>query len=256
MNTKSDHIWMAYLDNELDAAEISEFEDQASSEDIKRLEKEKKLETEISSNLAEVKCPEDVWKDIISDIDRIDNKRTMRLRFAFAAGIAALFVLSSVIVYDAVTRNDYPVLKQVTTLAALNQEVDISGDDLSRVESLLKSYGFDLKILPDPEKGHKIELLGAYPFKCCPEVKVVALCFSCCGEPVRLVVMNDGTDFVKDCECKCDEGKIQKLIKKGPYRIAVIGKHPADELLNLLVPNQENLNSSNDFNYNGKLVLK
>ena len=240
MNKKSDEMWMAYIDSELSASEMTEFDAALSSQERQRLLAELKFETALGRKLDGIKCPEQLWEKVkknISVLEKEKNRKSIPISYrklltivsTLAASILLIFALTFYLL-----KSEVDVLSIPTTVKTLTREVNTIGNK-QNVQQLLTKSGIPLKFQGIPkDMHHDLKLLGAYETTV-DGVKAVAVCFDCCGKPLRVVINNRKTSLAKKIINKCKGGDIQKIKCVNNTQIAVIGTHPGDEVLSLFI---------------------
>ena len=126
------------------------------------------------------------------------------------------------------TRGSSEHFNQVTTVAALNSQVS-----QIPVNKLLEGNSIALALAAvSPDSMHKIEILGGHNCEINGEM-VTVVNFSCCGEPLRVLVATIGGNASKAMLRGKNFKNIQIMNKRGDYQLALIGKHPGQEVLTL-----------------------
>lgn len=243
MNKQNDeHMWSAYLDGELSAADASAYDARLTEAERNRVQAEMRLESAVSDALREESaCPLDVWRRIAQDVHCAARKRG-RWRaaaahwgvpaFAAAAGIFVAFAL-----YFPTGPNSLPPFLE---LAAANapevRQVSSAELDRAMVEDLLRQTGVDLSLAPNIELSHhRMQFVeaskGVYGDR-----NYVRLLFVCCGRPVKIIITPQDTPAAAAIEKAFAEGEFSGDTRRtGGCIIAAVGdaRH-APEVLQLI----------------------
>jgi hypothetical protein len=241
--------WMAYMDGQMSASEALEFERSLSPEDKKRLDEEVRLESAICERIAgDECCPEALWNalkaELTDEAPKIHRLQVWQRRFVGLAASIAI-VMTSVFVYNEVR----PDSQTVTAASSL----EISEDSLEEfarhtavpgtreaTQQFLDSHNIPLQLVNMSNAGldphHPVKLLGAC-MGSCPKGSILELRISCCGKPIKLLVIKKSAgseNFVRRAS-RC--GKVKESREVGGVMLALVGDvHGHVDLMNLLQP--------------------
>jgi hypothetical protein len=243
-NQDPDALWVAYLDGQMSAAEATAFDSSLSPADRERLAAELRLEAGIAERLAQGPgCPEALWRRLQLDVR---NRRPRRRRWplAAAATLAAGIAVAAAISLGGLTggqpaQADPPVLAiNDATLEAFAAHA-LTPATRADTERYLLDHGIHLALADyrdaNPQSRHEVRLLGACKGNC-KFGSLFEVLYSCCGQPVKIAVArkdSGGARMIAKAR-KC--GEVQAIEEIGEYVVAVIGKHPAPDLVKVLQP--------------------
>ncbi|MBI2440163.1 MAG: hypothetical protein HYV35_02210 [Lentisphaerae bacterium] len=244
MNTNGENLWSAYLDGEMSAAEAADFDKSLSPADRERFSTEMRFERSLAGVLINnVECPQNLWKRIETDISRRREgrfrPRILTGRAALAIAAAAAILVGGVILHlnRRPPRNIFTVPASVAALAA---EAEAPAD-LEQVRNFLAQHGFNIALhsvatMQEP-RGHKIVMLGARATRRAGDL-TVELLYECCGEPVRVIIAREDSQTAHGIRLAQAHGAVQAARNIGGYRAAVVSRHAAGQLLDLLAESE------------------
>ena len=231
MKTQTDNLIMGYIDGELSPSEVAEMDRHFTDSERVRMQKEIQFESKLFERLGTKLCPDELWNKTLKILHSEDDSSSSRaniIKFVNRPVVWLALAASIAIMLGAfqMTRDSYELFDQVTTVAALNSEVS-----QIPIEKLLADNNIALTLAAlSPDSHHAIEILGGYNCKISGE-HVTVVNFSCCGEPLRVLVAAVGGKASKTILKNFEN--IQIMDKRGNYQLALIGKHPGQEVLSL-----------------------
>ena len=235
MKKVDDRLLSAYLDNELTVSEVEELEKQLSSDELKHLVNEKKLESSIGTLLKDApKCPDVLWGDIMDQVEEKPAKEKKKKPIMFGVIFAAA---ASIFIYVGIGSTNYPVwVPQSVTELAQKSKIEV---DRSSVNRFIAEHGVKLKLgdFPKTHHGNPVNLLGASVESMAGD-DVVTLYFACCGEPVKIfLIPNDSSadKFMQEQQASGVDGIVEN-VARGEYRVAVVSSHNASDLVGSILP--------------------
>jgi hypothetical protein len=241
-------MWLAYLDGELSAAEVAEFDQSLSQAEKDRLGAEIRFERGVAEALARgVACPDDVWKRTRVAVERrqagiIEALRAPKWMYALTAVAAALAIVMTSIVFRMYTQPPSVLILSEASVLQLSEKSDFRGDTVEEVNTYLKEHGFDIVLTSlDTESGvrhHDRDFLGVHTAKNHGE-DVVEMLFACCGKPIKVVIARAGSRTAREMGSYLADGKIQASRPVGEYVAAVVGRHKAVGLLDFLAETED-----------------
>lgn len=254
-NENLDHekLRQAYLDGELSASEISAFEKQLGPGERDELAAEKRLECALADRLGQpVKCPELVWRRTQAKLGGYRGVADRYRRFAWGAiSLAAAASLAFLVSYLAPALVDNG--REVEASPALVLRSD-SVEDFQRssmtepghkaAAHFLRNHGIDLQVdseevLPMAAIHHDIWILGARMDRA-GQGEAGVILFACCGYPMKITVAERGTPAAKAIgSAAARNSQIQATRLVGGYIAAVVGDHPAHNLLDIFAGQRE-----------------
>ncbi len=250
-NNEKEALWMAYLDGQMTASESSAFDSSLTPEDRERLAAEMRLEAGLAERLCQCPaCPEALWKRLELQMNNgAARRRRTSLTFAAAAAVALVIgtawfggiasglfpgkydntvgAVSGLAIPDetpeafaAHAETPAPATREATEKFLLDNNIHLAINDYHEV---------------NPKSRHDVRLVGACKGNC-PERTLYEVLFTCCGQPVKIVIAKKGTggDKMIGKARKC--GEIQDMVGMGEYTVAVVGKHPAPDLIDVIRP--------------------
>ncbi len=231
MKKIDDRLWSAYLDGELSVTEVENLEAGLTADELEHLRKEKVFDQKISERLnGEATCPDKLWNSLRHDIE---NDKKSPKKFIYLSAVAALAACISL--FFIISGKDYGA-KVPDTVAEL-EKLKETTSELDSVNMFLKEKKIDLQLLSLAEGHHNKRIIGAAVEDVAGE-EVVTLMFECCGRPVKVYVLlrDSAAEHViqqADAEWK---GGVRAQAKKGNYRLALVSKHGAADILDAIVP--------------------
>jgi len=229
MNRLDNQKIISYLDRELTLEESAAFEKTASSGTLDMFQREWALGAGLAERLNGPDCPQALWKSLRQQLKA--EKETVSSRMLWFPAKSRLWIPLAASLFIMVglyfSTGNHGFLQPVSTVAALEGEARL-GDPAER----LAGSGFNLQVLPDPDGGHAVSVLGAYTETLAGE-PVVVVCVNCCGEPLRVLLSRKGSRSSGKILSKKYRESLQSVIWRGEYQLTVIGEHPAAEVLDL-----------------------
>jgi anti-sigma factor RsiW len=250
MSAHRDELWSAYLDGELSAAEASEFDQSLTPDERERLNAELRVEHALSDALARGgECPDATWSRVKLEMENAGapQKRLGRrlVRGMAAAGtLAALLLLTFGLLQYAGHRISQAAFLQVAeaSVAELAESADMRTNDPARAEQYLQERGFDINVPAISGESNSYHydtgLVGVREtsFRGDPAAELL---FKCCNHPLKIVMARRGTRAAEamraTAESPTRNDEVQAVSMVGDYVAAVVGKHRAPHLLDLLV---------------------
>ncbi len=251
MKQDKEKLSQAYLDGELSASEISEFERILTPEERRQLAGEMQFERALGERLAhDAECPELVWR-------RVRQAHGLRPGFAqrhrrIGWGIASLAAAASIAFLASVYG---PSLVRITpggetdseavVLAAETveqlQAASMTEPGRDAVQEFLRNAGITLEVdsveaLPMGAIHHDIAIIGARKDPAGRDA-VHELLFACCGYPVKVIVARCGSHAAETIgHAAALEGQVQATRRVAGYLAAVVGNHEARDLIDIFAP--------------------
>lgn len=236
----SDALWGAYLDGQMSAAEASAFDAALDPPTRDRLAAELRLEAGIADRLCQgTGCPEALWRRVQLDIRNRNPWRRRAVAGLAALAAAAVVVVAGWYAAEAPAPAEAPVLAiNAATLEAFAAHARTPAT-LADTERYLLDHGIHLALADyretNPGSHHTVRLLGACKGNC-KMGSLFEVLYDCCGHPVKIAVARKGSGgammIAKARRC----GEVQAIEEIGDYVVAVIGKHPAPDLVKVLRP--------------------
>ncbi|MBI2437500.1 MAG: hypothetical protein HYV36_01625 [Lentisphaerae bacterium] len=247
MNTNPENLWSAYLDGEMSAAEAADFDKSLSPADRERFSAEIRFERSLAGVLINnVECPQNLWKRVEADISR---RREGRFRPRILTGRAALAIAAAAAILIGgfllhVHRRQAPMnmFTVPSSVAALAAEAEAPAD-LEQVRNFLAQHGFNIALHPvttmQEPRGHKTVLIGARATRR-DEDWTVELLYECCGEPVKVIIAREDSKTAEAIrrQSLSSNSAVQAARNIGGYRAAVVSRHKAGRILELLAEPQ------------------
>jgi anti-sigma factor RsiW len=251
MKQDKEKLSQAYLDGELSASEISEFERILSAEERDRLAGEIRFERALGERLAhDAECPDAVWR-------RVEQIHGLRPRFAqrhrrIGWGIASLAAAACIGFFAAVYG---PGLVRITPGIEMDSEAVVLAAETveelqaasmtqpgrDAVQQFLRNAGITLEVdsveaLPMGALHHDIAIIGARKDPAGRDA-VYELLFACCGYPVKVVVARCGSHAAETIgRAAAVDGQVQATRRVAGYLAAVVGNHEARDLIDIFAP--------------------
>lgn len=248
-DNENEALWMAYLDGQMTASEASAFDAGLSPEMQERLAAEMRLEAGLAERLCgDTQCPEALWKRLQLEMNNGPARRR-RLPFTFAAAAAVCLVVGAAWSGGVLPRvfpgfsDNIAEAGPVLAIPDETLEAYASHAETAATRESIERFLLDNNIhlaLNDvhamhPDSRHDVKLVGACTGKC-KEKTLYEVMFTCCGQPVKIAIAKQGTSGAEMIakSRKCHE--VQESVVMGEYVVAVIGKHPAPDLIDILKP--------------------
>lgn len=234
MKTQTDNLIMGYIDGELSPGEVAEMDTHFTGSERIRMQNEIKFESKLLDVLGRKLCPDELWQKTLKMVrhqdDSTSGRRTNIISFVSRPVVWLALAASVAILLGAfhITDSNSEYFSQVTTVAALN-----SGISELPVNKLLEKNNIALALAAvPPDSMHAIEIIGGHNCEINGEM-VTIVNFSCCGEPLRVLVATIGGKASKAMLQQNNFENIQIMDKRGNYQLALIGNHPGQEVLSL-----------------------
>lgn len=251
MAQHSEHLWQAYIDGQLSAAEASEFEESLTPGERELLAADAGFERRLGEKLSQpLGIPEDIWQRTLAKVEasrEAESPAPARRMGRWAWGIATLataammaFLISGQLAQQNTFGTPSIVLAaaDVETLQA-RAETEATLDAL---QVFLQERGVDVDVALDLNnhyavrtQGHSVRFLGAgaEPFG---DEQVVEMYFDCCHEPAKVLIAPRGSAAAAAItKAFGNAGDVQAIRDAGDYLIAVVGLHQAHDLLDTVV---------------------
>ena len=241
MSNDKARFWQAYLDGELSVSEAAEFEAELDDEERQLLASEMGFESALAEKLSlNATCPDEVWDRTRALIEAQQTpRRTMRRWYygaaTFAAAASIAFILAVYAPMD--TSPSSAVVMAAQTVEELAAASETPGDRES-VHRYLLAHGVRLD-LREPMSLHMagahphIELVGVRTEMANGE-PVVEMLFACCGKPVKVLMVKQGTQAALDIGQAAGAGhQVRATRLVGNYLTAVVSDHSAHGLLDI-----------------------
>jgi len=237
-NEEHEQLWSAYLDGELSASESARFDASLSQHDRERLAAEMQFESAMADVLGKTAgCPDEVWRRTIAKVEGTSQRRSYGRRkwIPAALGIAAALAVVVASVFA-------PHSKSLPEFVALNTELPESAiaGELPKAQAFLSARGVDIRLRPiegDSLKDHEGTRILGYREARYGQEAVYELYYNCCGKPLKVALAKKGGAAAALLEKTLDGSNgIQSTRDVGEYRVALVGKHHAKELLDYFEP--------------------
>ena len=242
MSIGNDRVLSAYLDGELSASEASEFDRVLTESERQRLAGEVVLERALADALAkDAACPDVAWDRLRDSIQaqsqRASNGVRGRWRGKALLAAAAVLVVGIAGVFAMVggERTDFLRMTE-RDVAELKEASAVDAVSLAAVNEYVHARGYGIDVVPivnSEVRHHRRELLGAREHSYRGE-KVMELLFDCCGKPLKVVVAARNGSAARHIAEALARGEIQASRPVGDYVAAVVGRHKAVNLLDLV----------------------
>jgi len=246
MSSNREFHWQAYLDGELTAAEAAEFEASLSPQERERLAAELRFERAMAERLRqEGECPNAVWKNTRRMIARSQRSAAPTRRWywggaSLAAAAAIAFMLAAFGPSVTSPDNRGPILaaSSVDEMTAVSE----IGPGHENAAAFFQANNIPMGLYKEsaleamPGPHYAIRIVGARRDRLAGE-PITELMMSCCGRPVRIIVAERGSKAAKrlgDAAGEKDTNDIQAIRIVNGYLTAVVAKHPATQLLNVI----------------------
>lgn len=254
MNDNREHMWQAYIDGELTATEMARFEASLSIEEQQQLVSDTQFDRGLSERLAEdAACPDDVWertKALLVEASASDETtvsfparskpRSMFWGMATLAAAAGLAFVLSTFAPGGTGLNDMPIILEAATVDELAQKSQVDANPKA-IEEFMHANDIDLDLLPESSMTMAavhapIKLVGA---GISDNGEYIELYAGCCKEPVKILLVHRDSEAAKCIGQACGNGNdLQATRIVGDYLAAVVGKHPAHDILDIFAGQQ------------------
>lgn len=237
MNPDKEQMWQAYLDGELSAAEIAEFEQQLSPEEREQLAAEMQFERELAERLSQdAACPELLWRRVQRKVAKRSGVagRYRRAALSIAATIAIAFAAAYYMPALVGLGGDDAVSAAVTMSAESEEELRNQSMTHTGQESavlFLRANGVNVPMaaiedLPMAKRHRPLRILGARQAGPCSN-GVYELLIGCCDQPVKIVFAPKGssTAALIGRAAGSADGDVQAMRDVDGYITAVVTKH-------------------------------
>lgn len=200
----SEHMRMAYMDNELPEQERAAYDKGLTEEQRQAIALDKALQHGIVDHVERTgRCPDELWHRARLGIGGAKQQLRTRRLFKFSAAAACL-ILGLGLFYVSYAFSD-PIEVQVSLpedVVSFGQGVTITGDQ-GAIEDVLHDQGFDVGIgdiaTCNRNHRHRVALLGMTMMKVGDkETPCAQLRFSCCRRPVTAYVVKASPRITKD----------------------------------------------------------
>lgn len=242
--------WQAYMDGELSATEMANFENSLPPDERELLTADVQLERGIMDRLSEDGgCPEEVWENVkrsmlaqaSDDTDAVEtlsvNRKPWRVALLTLAAAAMLAFAISSITPSNVTPGltSAPTILAAQTIEELAEQSEVEADRLVIQDFMHKNnVNLDLRIedsLPIAKIHSGIHLVGAATKENGAFVEIYA---GCCSRPVKIVLAKRDSDAAHALGYATGPNSdVQATRIVGEYLAAVVGDHPAHGLLDI-----------------------
>ncbi len=249
------NLWQAYLDGELSVAETAEFEASLTEAERERLASEMRFENGMAERLSHnATCPIEVWKRTQAMLRECAAKEKagaasgpspFRRWYWGMATIAAAATIALVFAtFAPVPRGDYSAIVMAAASVDELAEQSTQQGDKSIAEEFLRALNFDLHLNEESSLGmaaihHDIKVVGVHQ-SALEGDPVAEIFFGCCDYPVKIILAQKGSAAAKRIGlAAADGGQVQATRVIGDYVTAVVGKHPAYDLLDIFGDDHE-----------------
>lgn len=251
MNRNREHLWQAYIDGELSAAEASEFEQSLEPTERELLAADAQFERRLGEKLAEpVACPDSVWEEIemrarptvvltgnSGGSSASMPRRTMWAAATLAAAASLAFMISMALNFGA-DDGDTAIVSAASTVEELQRRAE-TDSTVEGAQAYFKAHDLPFEIdfsaerlFPPPLEVHKLDFLGMGTEQVNDELISEAL-FNCCGKPVKVLIMpRDSDAAVVVGRAMAIGSDVLAMQRRGKYLVAIVAEHSADELIN------------------------
>ncbi len=248
MSTANDRMWSAYLDGELGASEASEFDRGLTVSEKRRMAGEVVLERALADVLGRgATCPDAVWTRLRETVQADAKPEPQKAPSTWPSwgrmlAVAAVVVLTvaGLVVKTRSQHGDFVLMAEKST-EQLQQASRVRGNSLEDINEYVHENGFAFDVLPidnDGSRHHWRELLGARESRYRGE-KVMELFFDCCGKPLKVVVAPKNGAAARHIGEALARGELQASRPAGEYVTALVGRHRATALLDLVSAESE-----------------
>ena len=246
-----EHLWQAYIDGQLSAAEASEFEESLTPEERELLAADVGFERRLGEKLSQpLGIPEDVWQRTLakveavrdaespSNVHRIGRWTWGAISLAAAATIAFLILGT---LSDPDLLGTPSIVLAAADVEALEARAETDAT-LDALQAFLRDRDVNVNVSLDLEnfyavnaQGHTMRFLGAGTETFAGE-QVVEMYFDCCHEPAKVLLAKHGSAAAAAIKnAFADGGHVQVVRDAGDYLVAVVGRHEAHDLIGTVV---------------------
>ena len=247
MEMNREQMWQAYIDGELSTSEMAGFEGSLNPVEQQQLARDVQFERGLSERLAaEADCPDDVWertKALLLDkaaaeetVVPFKKRRPRRHSVLYGAGsLVAAAVLAFTTTMLGGSTNSAPIFLHAATIDDLAKRSVVEAN-LEAIQAFMHENNIHLDLLPENSismaKIHTpIQLVGASKDDASDCVELFA---GCCRQPVKILIVHRDSEAAKligqATNSECD---VQATRIVGDYLTAVVGRHPAHDLLDI-----------------------
>jgi hypothetical protein len=236
-----DMMRQAYIDNQLSVEEAIRFEGELSPSEQRELQNETQFQKTLARHLAAGDdCPDEVWQKIRRQLRNEDNAvppvRQLSPWSKLLAAAATIAIVATIALQF--TRNQPHEVAQLPAFVPseeIDTVVEVPGD-YRKVGSALAANGFIVN-LREPSKGqhHPIDLLGGR-FLHVGDKTVAQIFFSCCQQPVQVLVEINSAQLVLDnwnSDDLSDTWYAAHRVIDRKYRVLAVSPHQPDQVLDL-----------------------
>lgn len=246
-----EHLWQAYIDGELSAAEASEFEESLTPDERELLAADVCFERRLGEKLSHpLGIPEDIWQRTLSKVEAAQAAESPAKprgigRWTWGAMTLAAAAVIAFLITGSLT--DYRVLgpPSIVMAAADVQALEAQAETAPTLDALrafLDDAGVDVDVALDLDnlyavhaQGHSMRFLGAGSENFGGE-RVIEMYFDCCHEPAKVLIAERGSPAAAAItNAFGNAGHVQALRDTGDYVVAVVGKHQAHDLIDTVV---------------------
>ncbi len=248
MNTKKEHLWQAYIDGELSATDMVDFEESLSESESRLLASDVLFDRALSEGLAkDAACPDDVWartkalleaQPTVPTNDTPKNPILYRRAWGpwgFATIVAAAMI--TLMVSWMMPSTSAPIILAEETVDELAAQSQVNANSAD-IERYMHENNYQLRLVA-VETLHIVQihsdvhLLGARRNY---NGDVVELLVACCHQPVTIIIAERNTPLARIIaqEVANSESDVQATRNIGNYVAAVVSKHPAVGLLDIV----------------------
>lgn len=247
MAQHKEHLWQAYIDGQLSAAEASEFEESLTPEERELLAADVCFERRLGERLSQpLGIPQDVWDRTLTKLDaarEAESPTPTRRVGAWlwgavslaAAAMIAFGILGHFPAGDAL--GPPSIVMAAEDVGALEAGAETEAT-VESVSAFLQARGIAVDLSLDLDglyavhaQGHRLRFLGAGSERFGTE-DVAELYFDCCSSPEKvLIVKRDSEAAAALKRAFGRNGDVQAIRDAGDYLVAVVGVHPAHDLL-------------------------
>lgn len=247
---EKEQLWQAYMDGELSATEMANFENSLPPNERELLTSDVQLERGIIDRLSEDDgCPEDVWENVkrsmlaqaSDDMDSVEkfavNRKPWRVGLLTLAAAAMIAFAISYIAPSNITPGmmSAPTVLAAQTVEELAEQSEVEADRLI-IQDFMHENNIDLDLrnensLPIAQVHSGIHLVGAATKENGAFVELYA---GCCSRPVKIVLAKRDSDAAHALGYATGPNSdVQATRIVGDYLAAVVGDHPAHGLLDI-----------------------
>lgn len=250
MAGNKEHLWQAHIDGQLSAAEASAYENSLTPAERELLAADARFERRLGETLGQpVACPADVWQRALAKVQIENvagpNPQAKRLRRWLWGGATLAAAASVAFGLSLALWPKGPLGAPSIALAAGSVRELRSQAQTDRTEKAAEAFlhvrNVDVRVVLDIDRlyavthyDHRMAFLGAGS-ELFEDQEIAELFFDCCNHPAKLVIAHQDSSAARALtRALGNYGDVQVVRDAGDYVVAVVGKHPAYDLIDMI----------------------